>query len=771
MQRLILFFSIFLLTTAGISAQSNTPFLSERAATSDVIFEGKVVSKESFWNESHTRIFTKNFVQVSHYLKGNGNDIFELITQGGEVGDVFQELSHGVSFEVGQEGMFLCRNFQVEPLSGQNLLMLNGSGGFLGYQRTHTETIVFDHDATYHRLKTEVYPQIGLSEQQVALLTASPKILFSGPDNTGQEIEFAFANMTISGISSVEFDVFAKSNASTVKFAGGSIYIQYSTDLFGQSVVANSNITVTKGDIIQNAGYALGTADHNTETVKISAEIDCRNPDQMHNLGSTFEKLCHVVVDIANVGVIGSLSMDDFAMNGSVFYYEPEIGCVPFEKVIIPEDIDKLLVPVIQTYDTVATAGTGFLLRIMGMDFGADKGDVVFRDANTGGSSVMFTYQEDIFKWTNDSIIVRVPSNGRSFFPSASQRPAGSGIFEVRLPPSSGGATALSPGPLEIRYAVYNFRPNTTNYRLYFGETDETDGNVNGILTFRLDSLIPFNDSARASVVTAMCDWSNKTGVQWDLGPVSPKKSFADNDSTNLIFLAPSSFFFGETANSTAYTVQTGARVEPCAVPVRFLREVDIVIRRDVTGPPLNASGGYNFNANALPANNQMDFYSVVAHELGHAHLLRHALPTSKIMYPFLNPGQHRKIISVADSDGGINILDSSSVKLAPFPTCVTAIQKGVGCLATSTKEGVRTAESIILYPNPFEDKITIVSEGKAEKQLTLFNQLGQALIFKKIEKGEEVSEIHFGENLPSGVYFLTIQAEDKISSFKLVKN
>jgi hypothetical protein len=405
------------------------------------------------------------------------------------------------------------------------------------------------------------------------------------------------------------------------------------------------------------------------------------------------------------------------------------------------------------------------------MDFGTDKGDVVFPDANTGGSSVMFTYKEDIFKWTNDSIIVRVPSNGQSFFPSASQRPAGSGIFEVRLPTSSGGATALSPGPLEIRYAVYNFRPNTTNYRLYFGENILSDGNVDGILTFRLDSLIQFNDSARASVVAAMCDWSNKTGVQWDLGPVSPKKSFADNDSTNLIFLAPSSLFFGETANSTAYTQQTGARISPCDVPVRFLREVDIVIRRDVTGPPLNASGGYNFNASALPAANQMDFYSVVAHELGHAHLLRHALPTSKIMYPSLNPGQHRKIISMADSDGGINILDSSIVKLAPFPTCATAIQKGVGCLATSAKEGIGIVENIILYPNPFEDKITIVSEGKAEKQLTLFNQLGQVLVVKKIEKGIETAEILLGVSIPAGVYFLTIQAEDKISSFKLVKN
>jgi hypothetical protein len=770
MQRLILIFNVFLLAMAGISAQSPAPSLPERAAT----FLVKIRVWLSFQKPSlPTTLPSKinsDVVQVSRYLKGSGDGMFELVTQGGEVGEVFQELSHGISFEVGQEGMFLCRNFQVEPLGGQDFLMLNGSGGFLGYQRTPAETIVFDQGDTYHSLKAQVYPQIGLSEQQIGLLNTPSQASLSGPENSGQEIEFEFANLTITGISSVEFDVFAKSNVSSVKFAGGNLFIKYSTDLFGQSVVANSNIAVTKCDVIQNAGYALSTADHNIKTVKISAEINCRNPDQMYTLGGTFEKLCHVVVDIANIGAIGSLGMDEFAMNGSVYYYDPERGCMPFEKVATPKDIDKLLVPVIQTYDSVATAGTGFLLRIKGMDFGADKGDVVFKNANTGGTSVMFTYKEDIFKWTNDSIIVRVPSNGTAPL-GASNQPAGSGIFEVRLPSSSGGATATSPGPLEIRYAVHNHRPNVTNYRTYLGENIDTDGLVDGILTFRLDSLIQFIDSARAGVVTAMCDWSGKTGVQWDLGAVSPKKSFADNDSTNLIFLAPNSLFFGETANATAYTQLTGARVQPCSAPVRFMREVDIVIRRDVTGPPVNASGGYNFNASALPATNQMDFYSVVAHELGHAHLLRHALPASKIMYPFLPAGQHRKIISVADSDGGTNVLDSSIVKLAPFPTCATAIQKGVGCLAASTKEGIGTIESIILYPNPFEEKVTIVSEGMAEKHLTLFNQLGQILVVKKIEKGIETSELLLGGSIPAGVYFLTIQAEDKISSFKLVKN
>ena len=766
MQQILTIAALIFSTLFCANAQNNFPSLAQRAATSEVIFEGKVKDKEGFWNERHSQIFTRNYIEVSRYLKGEGNSIFELVTQGGEVGDVFQELSHGISFEVGQEGLFLCRSFQVEPLDNENHLMLNGSGGFLPYIKTKTQTIASDLDATYHNLKTQVYPQIGFVEQQPTTTTTG------GAENLleGAEIEFDFANLSMVGIASIEFDIFAKSSLSPVQFAGGSIFIKYSANIFGQNVVANGNMAVTKGDVIQGFSYTLGVTDVNEQTVNISSTINCRRPNQMYTLGTEFEKICHVVVDIANIGAIGSLSMEEFSMNGNVFYYDPRRGCVAFEKVTVAKGIEKLLIPSIQTYDTVATAGTGFLLRIKGTDFGTAKGDVVFRDANTAGLSVMLTYQEDILKWTNDSIIVRVPSNGTAPL-GAPNRPAGSGIFEVRLPTVSGGVPVPSPGPLEIRYAVHNHRPNTTNYRTYFGENIDSDGAVDGILTFRLDSLIEFNNLARASVVTAICDWSSKTGVQWDLGPVSPKKSFADNDSTNLIFLAPSSLFFGENANSTAYTQHTGIRVEPCTAPVRFMREVDIVIRRDVTGPPVNAAGGYNFNASALPSATQMDFYSVVAHELGHAHLLRHALPDSKIMYPYLPPGQHRKIISMADKDGGINVLDSSIVKLALVPGCATAIQKGVGCLATSTKEGSIISEYIAVYPNPFDLTITVVSEGLSAKVLTVFNQLGQVIKTDKMEKGAELYELDLDNSIAAGIYFLVIRADSKISSFKLIKN
>ena len=751
-----------------VLAQSNFPTLAERASTSEVIFEGKVIAKEGFWDETKTRIFTKNRVQVLRYIKGGGEASLYLVTQGGEVGDDFQEISHGISFGISTEGLFFCRGFQAPLLGSKTVLMLNGSGGFVGYDKTGVETTAIDHSSVYHNIRKEIYPQIGYTEPETEKGTW-PNGSAEGPLG-GEEIQFDFANLVLTGGGKLEFDIFAKSVNSSVKFAGGGLFLKYSTSVFGQNLAANNNITLSKGDVIQNAAYSLGAADYNAQTVQITAGIDCNHSGQMYTLGSQFEKLCHASLKIANFGLVGSLTMDSFLMNGTVYYYDPQRGCVPFEKVSVPNGIDKLLLPVIETYDTVATAGTGFLLRIKGTDFGTDKGDVVFRDADSGGSAVMFTYQQDIFKWTQDSIIVRVPSNGKNGA-GLGNKVTGSGKFEVRLPSSSGGATAISSTPIEIRYAVHNFLTGgEVNTRTYFGKNIETDGDVNGIFTFSLNSTIQNNDSARIGVVAAMCDWSDKTGVQWNLGPVSSKTIFADHDSTNLIYLAPSAHFTGENANATAFTRLTGLRIEPCAVSVRFMREIDIVVREDIVSPPISVSGGYNFNHLIAPKAKQLDFYSVVAHELGHAHLLRHALPDSKIMYPFLNQGQSRKNISVSDSDGGINVLDSSAVKLTPFPACATAIIKGVGCLVLSEKEGTAESQKISAYPNPFEQTITLTFSDLSEKTLTVFSQLGQVVKTLRVGQGAEDFELDLGASTPAGIYFLTIQEAKSSSSFKIIK-
>ena len=89
---------------------------------SDVIITGKVIDKESSWNESKSRIYTKTTVQVDEYLKGtNAEQSVEIRTPGGEVGDVGELYSHMPRFENEEEVLvFLRKDDKIKEYRVQN---------------------------------------------------------------------------------------------------------------------------------------------------------------------------------------------------------------------------------------------------------------------------------------------------------------------------------------------------------------------------------------------------------------------------------------------------------------------------------------------------------------------------------------------------------------------------------------------------------------------------------------------------------------------------
>jgi hypothetical protein len=97
-----------MLISIGISltafAQEEVTTLKKLSRGSEVIITGKVTAKESSWNQSKTRIFTKTTVQVDEHLKGsNGENSIKIISPGGEVGDVGEIYSHMPRFQDDEE--------------------------------------------------------------------------------------------------------------------------------------------------------------------------------------------------------------------------------------------------------------------------------------------------------------------------------------------------------------------------------------------------------------------------------------------------------------------------------------------------------------------------------------------------------------------------------------------------------------------------------------------------------------------------------------------
>lgn len=112
--------------------------LDKKIAQAQVIAEGQVVDKKSFWNEKHTMIYTANTIKVFKLFKGNlRTETIEVITQGGQVGNTYIEASDLLQLNKDEAGIFFCfpnkRNI-TSPTTKAGLLDVYASRqGFLKY--------------------------------------------------------------------------------------------------------------------------------------------------------------------------------------------------------------------------------------------------------------------------------------------------------------------------------------------------------------------------------------------------------------------------------------------------------------------------------------------------------------------------------------------------------------------------------------------------------------------------------------------------------------
>jgi len=97
----------------------------------DVVIEGKVLSSRSSWNENHTFIYTTHQIEVYKILKGDvSTDVIELVTKGGQVGDDLIVVTHTLSPQPNEKGVFFLKNL---PDSKQFRAYADRQG-FLRYQ-------------------------------------------------------------------------------------------------------------------------------------------------------------------------------------------------------------------------------------------------------------------------------------------------------------------------------------------------------------------------------------------------------------------------------------------------------------------------------------------------------------------------------------------------------------------------------------------------------------------------------------------------------------
>jgi hypothetical protein len=91
------------LASAAHAAQLVNMTPKEMAAHADLVVRGSVSQVQSFWNDKHSKIFTKATITVAETYKGDKAPSVEVIQLGGIVGDVKMTVEGALGWKAGEE--------------------------------------------------------------------------------------------------------------------------------------------------------------------------------------------------------------------------------------------------------------------------------------------------------------------------------------------------------------------------------------------------------------------------------------------------------------------------------------------------------------------------------------------------------------------------------------------------------------------------------------------------------------------------------------------
>lgn len=128
---------------------------------SSQIVEGTVIAKESFWDEGHNHIYTKQTIKVHKVFKGQQYDTVEIITKGGVVDLEAEVVSHSLQLREGDLGVFMLRrktNFSNAASKGMVNKTFEAVSGVQGFYKYDLKTNrVANHFKTISDIKNNFY--------------------------------------------------------------------------------------------------------------------------------------------------------------------------------------------------------------------------------------------------------------------------------------------------------------------------------------------------------------------------------------------------------------------------------------------------------------------------------------------------------------------------------------------------------------------------------------------------------------------------------------
>ncbi len=350
---------LLLAISSTLHAQIQKNSIQFRTDHSDIVIEGKVIECRSFWNEDHTQILTSNLIEVFKVFKGKSPNFgtIEIITLGGIVDDRFSIVSHQRTFKPGMEGIFFCnpnkKLTSIQPTPETSFVLAFTETGYIQYFFEKFNPPAADASKTYKNIPKEIYNEIILSAREpvkrIKANTVEEKlqgvanILLETENLNTTAITFSFENVSLTNnFQNISFDIYVKSSENGLKFGKALVLINYSSDVFGESVVANQNISLSKGTVIQNSAYSLSKSDQNVQEVLIDVTSNFLSPNDAYALTTIPEKFCHIDLKINNFLALANIGFDDFQMSGNSWYFDAgSKEYLLFDRVVVENPIIK----------------------------------------------------------------------------------------------------------------------------------------------------------------------------------------------------------------------------------------------------------------------------------------------------------------------------------------------------------------------------------------------------------------------------------------------
>lgn len=120
----LIFLLLLVAGTATAAYATQAAFLTpqQMGEQSELVLRGKVAGVNSYWNDKHTKIFTRTRITVDETYKGSGWAVVDIVQLGGTVGTVKSTVQGALQWTPGEEVLLFAEpydtgSFQVSGFS------------------------------------------------------------------------------------------------------------------------------------------------------------------------------------------------------------------------------------------------------------------------------------------------------------------------------------------------------------------------------------------------------------------------------------------------------------------------------------------------------------------------------------------------------------------------------------------------------------------------------------------------------------------------------